>query len=296
MTEGGDSRPGFEVIDIDLGRVPTVEQGIADAAVRYSAFAALANESLSATEDNVLFLEHLPLLSFINRAASLHAGVVSSVKESNPHAAFTLLRAYLELVVLVRWVDIHPEYLEALKRPISELPRNTRKRWDELFVDAASEMAGVRTVYATLSEMAHFGSTALWHPFTVGDGEEERHFRYGTGPHWKGEDDARIALAMLREADEAVMVVLNRYWAHHLAPVVDAFVTREADAARVATALGGTRLPPSAENLGPGITVRGEVARDALADGLVVWCGEHQAIELAEGVTADTVETWAAGR
>jgi hypothetical protein len=296
MTESGDPRPGFEVMDVDLDRVPTVEQGLADATDRYRAFAALAGESISATQDKILFLDHLPLLSFINRAASLHAGVVSAVKESNPHAAFTLLRAYLELVVLVRWVDLHPEYIEALKRPMSELPKNTRKRWDELFADAATEMPGVRAVYATLSEMAHFGSTALWHPFTVGDDEEERRLSYGTGPHWKGEDDARIVLAMLIEADEAVMVVLRRFWSHHLAPVVDAYVAREADAGRIVKALGGTRVEASAENLGPAMTVPGEVARDALADGVVVWCDEHQAIELAEGVTPETVETWAAGR
>jgi hypothetical protein len=215
-------KPGFEEIPLDLSRVPTVEDGLRAAAERYKQFADLAKASLGPADDKVLLMAHLPLMSFINRATSLHAGVVSAVEKANPHAAFTLLRAYLELVVLVFYVDKEPDYLGALERPISELPPNTRKSFRELFAFASSELVGVQTVYALLNEMAHFGSTALWHPFSL-DEEGERRMSFSTGPHWKKPDDPRTALAMLAEADEAVLVVLRRFAEHHVTPKVERY-------------------------------------------------------------------------
>lgn len=202
--------------------MPTVEIGLSDAAKRYQLFAKLANESLGPGQDKVLRIAHLPLMSFINRATSLHAGIVSAVREENPHAVFTLLRAYLELVALVFYVDAHPEYLAALEKPMAELPKNTRKSFRDLFAFAATELLGIRTVYALLNEMAHFGSTALWHPFSViddsaNDGTLGR-LTFSTGPHWRKPGDARTALAMLREADEATLELLRRYMTHQVTP------------------------------------------------------------------------------
>lgn len=291
MTE---PKAGFEVIDLDPSRVLSVEQGLADAAERYKGFAELAREAMTATDEMLLFESHLPLLSFINRAVSLHAGITSAVKEKNPHAAFTLLRAYLELVVLVRYVDLHPDYLEALKRPIGELPKGTRKQMWELFEDAATEMRGVRHTYDTLSEMAHFGSTALWHPFTVGDAEDRR-LTYGTAPHWKKPGDAQIVLGMLLEADESVMVVLERYRDHHVTPVVVRHVANERAGRTVAKLLGGEALEPTEDNLTPGFTLPAVAAQAALAAGVAIMCEEHGAIEPAPGVTSEQFEAWAAG-
>jgi hypothetical protein len=284
-------RPGFAEIDIDISRVPSVEQGIADAAERYKGFTALARDAVRLHDEMLLFESHIALLSFINRAVSLHAGIVSAVKESNPHAAFTLLRAYLELIVVVRWVDLHPDYIEALKRPMASLPKNTRKRWDELFEDAAEEMAGIRHVYAVLSEMAHFGSTALWHPFTVED-EADRRMSYRTGPHWKRADDARVALAMLREADEVVMLVLERYRDHHVVPPVARHLTLDRVARKLAAESGNT-APRSHDEIEGGWTiVSAELAGDAMADGLAAVCEVHGVVEIAADVTPEQLEEW----
>lgn len=216
------TKPGFEEIPLDLSRVPSVTEGLADAAARDRAFADLARESLG---EGTLFLSHLPLMSFINRAISLHRGIVAAVKAENPHAAFTLLRAYLELTVLVYYLDSDYEYLNALTQPMSELPRNTRKSFRDLFEFAAPDMPGVRTVYAVLNEMAHFGSTALWHPFSLDEADPAAGtlgtLAFSTGPHWKKPDDARIALAMLREADEVTLAVLRLFAAHHVMPSVE---------------------------------------------------------------------------
>src|SRR5437870_4689385 len=94
-------RPGTEKLELDLSRVPTVEQGLGDAADRARGFVEIANSAFGDSDDRPLFEEHLAFFSFINRATSLHRGIVSAVRDANPHVAFTLLRAYLELVVLV---------------------------------------------------------------------------------------------------------------------------------------------------------------------------------------------------
>jgi hypothetical protein len=284
-------KPGFEEIPIDLSVVPSVEEGIADAAERYKRFAEVFRAAMGDEPHAVLFVQHLPLVSFINRAASLHAGVVSAVKAQNPHAAFTLLRAYLELVVLVRYVDLHPEYLEELKRP---KPEGKRKYMSELFEDAATEMVGVRHVYSVLSEMAHFGSTALWHPFTITD-PEERTLRFGTGPHWKREDDPRTVLAMLQEADENFFVVLDRFASHHVTPSVESHAAWAHAAQVVADTFGGT-LPGTGADEMALATLPVEVIAEALERGLLTECEEHQAIEVAEGVTPADFEAWAADR
>ncbi|MGD0407757.1 MAG: hypothetical protein ABSB34_01995 [Candidatus Limnocylindrales bacterium] len=216
---------GLEQIPLDLSLIPTVQDGLSDAAERYRRFAKLAKDSLGPGPNMVLLIAHLPLMSFINRATSLHLGVVSAVREHNAHAAFTLLRAYLELVALIFYVDAHPDYLAALEKPMAELPKNTRLSFRQLFEFAATELAGIRTVYALLNEMAHFGSTALWHPFSLDEDEAEEgtlgRLSFSTGPRWRNPDDARTALAMLRESDEATLELLRRYATHHIAPALE---------------------------------------------------------------------------
>lgn len=273
--------PGFENIPLDLSKVPSLEQGLADATRRYRVFIEIARESLRPIRGAVIFREHLALVSFINRASSLHTAIVSAVEEANPHAAFTLLRAYLELVVLVRYVDRYPGYLDDLEKP---KPAGKRRTFRELFEDAASEMVGVRLVYATLSEMAHFGSTALWHPFTITD-ETEGTFSFSTAPQWRYPDDGRMALAMLAESDEAMTEVLHRYSEHHVLPKVE----QHRSAERIRAAFEAAGATPGEEGIG---FLSAELGRDALAAGLVAWCEEHEAMEVAEGVTPERVESW----
>lgn len=291
-----DVKPGFEEIDLDLSRVPSVEVGLSDAADRYKRFADFAIGAMKASDDHVLFESHIPLYSFVNRAVSLHAGIVSAVKETNPHSAFTLLRAYLELIILVRYLDLHPDYLEALKRSKADLPKGARKQMWELFADAATEMRGVRYTYDTLSEMAHFGSTAMWHPFTIGDEPDDRVMSYGTAPHWKKPDDARIVLGMLEEADDAVMVVLERYRDHHVAPLIDRHVIQQRTSRKLAALSDNPPPDPGDDATLNSASLSPELARDGLAAGVIAPCEEHQALEVAPGVSPDQFEAWVEAR
>jgi hypothetical protein len=280
----------MEEIPLDLSKVPTVEQGVADADVRYRGFIQLTKDAFGEGPDTPLFEAHFGFVSFVNRASSLHKGILSAVRDENPHSAFTLLRAYLELVVLVYYLDAHPDYIEALKRPMSELPRGTRKRFSELFEVAGQEIAGVRATYEMLNEMAHFGSTALWTPFTV-ESESERTITFSTGAHWKGTDDARTVLVMLQEADEAVAETLRRYSAHHVLP----YVERYRDRARVMQALvaaGGEEIDSETGQF----TLPAELVEEGLAAGFFVHCEEHGVPEIADDVAPEAVEEWLATR
>ena len=119
--------PGFKELPLDYSKTPSVEPGIADAELRPRAFTYLALASLGNSDDQVLFRSHLPLMSFANRAVSLHVGAISAARTANAHAAFTLLRASLELVGLTLYAIDQPDYLAALERPMSELPKHMRK-------------------------------------------------------------------------------------------------------------------------------------------------------------------------
>jgi hypothetical protein len=283
-------KPGTEKLELDLSKVPTVEQGLAEAAERDRGFIELSKAAFGEGPDRPLFEEHLAFFSFINRATSLHRGIVSAVRDANPHVAFTLLRAYLELVVLVYYLDSNPEYIEALKRPMKELPPHTRKRFSDLFEFAGREIAGVVTTYEVLNEMAHFGSTALWHPFVITD-EEERRFAFSTAPAWRKPDDARTVLAMLQESDAAMAETLQRYSAHHVMPHVERYLGRR----RILDALVGAGGTIVNDELGE-FTLPADMVREGIAAGLLVYCDEHQAPELVEGITLGRVEAWLSTR
>jgi hypothetical protein len=263
--------------------VPSVDEGLTGAGERYREFATIAKENLG--PDQPLFREHLTLMSFINRAASLHLAVVSCVRESNPQSAFTLLRAYLELVVTVFYVDKNPEYVAALESPMAELPRDTRKRFSDIFDVAAAEMVGVRAVYRDLNEMAHLGSHALWQPFTV---EGDRRLSFSTYPRWRGVDEPRVALAMLMECDEAMAEVLARYAEHHVQPLL----AREEERERIRKAFQSAGAEPSDEGVG---MLPAGLRASAQSAGLLSWCAEHEAFEITEGITVEQVEAWATG-
>jgi hypothetical protein len=121
-------------------------------------------------------------------------------------------------------------------------------------------------------------------------GPDERRLAFSTAPKWRQPDDARTALALLQESDESVAEVLRRYGAHHLLPKVE----RYAEHQRVAISLlavGGTMLTDEHAFILPP-----DVADAAVAAGLLVYCEEHDAPEIAAGVTAEMIEAFGRSR
>lgn len=284
-------RPGYEEIPLDLDAIPAVEEGLAAASDRGRLFLDAVREVFPPGQRNLMFKAHLPFVSFVNRANSLHLAIIDAVRAGNPHAAFTLLRAYLELVVLVYYLIDNPAYLDALERPMSELPKGTRLRWAQLFEFAGKDMPGVRTVYDRLNEIAHFGSAALWTPFKLGDDEDDRRLSFSTAPHWKSPDDARMALAMLLENDLTIEHVLRQFADKHIRPSIDAHAERSR--MRAALAAAGATPPTDEREIG---TLPPDHAEELFRLGLVTWCEEHQALEAAEGVGPEELEGWLSDR
>ena len=87
-----------------------------------------------------------------------------AVANANPYAVFPLIRAFAEAVVLVFYVNDHPQYVRTLIVPERELPKGGPKRKTiKALISYASEHApGMEAVYRELSEATHFGSTAMW--------------------------------------------------------------------------------------------------------------------------------------
>jgi hypothetical protein len=161
-----------------------------------------------------------------------------------------------------------------------------------MFEDAADEFSGVLRVYDELNEIAHFGATAFWHPFEV-KGDEDRTLSFSTAPHWKRPDDPKIVLAMLEEADEATLAMLERFRTNHLDPEVEKILTWQKVASDVAAAFGGT---PGDLDEGHWVTLPNYVMRDAINRGLAIYCEEHQAVEKASDVTPEQFAAWIAER
>jgi hypothetical protein len=96
---------------------------------------------------------------------------------------------------------------------------------------------------------------------------------------------------MLRESDEAMAETLRRYSSHHVMPHVDRYHGRP----RIMNALvraGGEIVDDERGEF----TLPPDVVAEGIAAGLIVYCEEHQAPELAEGITPERVEEWIAAR
>lgn len=216
---------GMEEIPLDLPE--TVEAGLAKAKEMDEIFRRLARGSYGPPgeepAERLMLTWHLPYWSLINRAVSLHRGIVAVIEQANPHATFTLMRAYLELVATAYHVVRHPEYVNVLAFPAEDWPEGLKPRKPgTLVAKAAKDMPGVRRVYDELSGMAHYTSTtAMWMAFGIEDTEDGRTvLHYRTNPHWKKPDDPRIALAMLLENDRAVIDLLAEFARAHVWPEV----------------------------------------------------------------------------
>lgn len=67
-------------------------------------------------------LSHLTLffMGALSRAQGLHSGIAREIRKTNPHAVFTLIRAYAETSIMVLYATDHPDYTRALHGPPSE--------------------------------------------------------------------------------------------------------------------------------------------------------------------------------
>lgn len=59
-------------------------------------------------------MDHLIVAGMVARAQSLHEAALHAINSDNPHAAFTLLRAYVEQCAATLYLTDHPDKAERL--------------------------------------------------------------------------------------------------------------------------------------------------------------------------------------
>lgn len=151
-------------------------------------------------------------LSSIARVRGLHEGIVREIGADNPHAVFPLLRAFAEALLLIAYVADHPEYVEAAVQDPRDDTADTPKR--KTFQGLINHMdsnysSQFKHVYAELSDLAHFGSRAVWNAWQPVD-EETRSATWTSTPRWRDQRDLYIACASLLELSAEMEIVLKR--------------------------------------------------------------------------------------
>lgn len=169
--------------------------------------------------------------SMISRSEGLHQAIAREIRAGNPHAAFPLIRAFAEAVVLVIYVGDHPQYIDVLTSRASELPKQGPKRKSiQALINYASRHApGMKAVYAELSEATHFGAIAMWASHSI-EGDDESGYRtsWTSYPRWRDDEQAMVACAQTLELAEAMEHFLRRFAAVHVLPLRAVPLTRSA--------------------------------------------------------------------
>ena len=105
-----------------------------------------------------LTMDHALLISATNRAFGLHDAIVREADNDNPHAALTLLRSLLDLVLVVLQVRRQPDYAAVVMDVTSEDRRAPGPlSAQKLLANAQAELPGMKDAWNDLSEIAHFG-------------------------------------------------------------------------------------------------------------------------------------------
>jgi hypothetical protein len=208
---------------LDLSQFLSVEDAIEKLEAADAQYKDLASSALTATWPNLHWML-LFLLSTIKRATGLHRGVISGIRHSNPHAAFPLLRSYIELVILVAYVLRRPDYIKAVVTDPSEwqpgMPR--RKSIQSLIALAEEEFPTIKAPYEELSDMGHFGSVAMWTAFEPQDVHEDENamtIDWTNVPSWRHRDDPLKAAAHLLEFTAAFVQTVDQIIKAELLPL-----------------------------------------------------------------------------
>jgi len=148
--------------------------------------------------------------SSITRARGLYEGVVREVRASNHPAVFVLMRQLAETVAVVRYVADNPNYLPALLRPEKDWkPGEARRKSISSLIDYMDRKHSTqfKAVYAELSELTHFASTAIWNSHVIVD-DEARKVVWNSRPVWRDQRTLYIACAQALELGSEMELAL----------------------------------------------------------------------------------------
>lgn len=150
-------------------------------------------------------------MSAVVRARGLYEAIAREVVHDNPHAVFPLLRQFAETVAMAFYVADNPSYVAVLTQRERDKPAGSpRRKSIQTLVNHVKKhyAAQFGNVYAELSEIAHFGTVALWTAHRVED--DEGATSWTSVPRWRDESQLLVACAQLLELREAMSDALGR--------------------------------------------------------------------------------------
>ena len=127
----------------------------------------------------------MQLAGMLTRVQSLHEGAVQACEATNPHAAFTLLRALAEQCAAMEFVIDKPEAAEALWShegygvSVGKLMNHAKR-------SGRTDRFG--DLYDVLSKYAHPSAMSLWAGWRV-ENDETREVSWSSAPRFKSEVD-----------------------------------------------------------------------------------------------------------
>ena len=158
-----------------------------------------AREYLLAVAESVIregdiTMDHLIVAGMVARAQSLHEAALHAINSDNPHAAFTLLRAYIEQCAAALYLTAHPQRAERLWNdpeghgvPVGRMTS---------YADSSGRFGQFRRVYDQLSKYAHPSSISHFAAIRV---DEDARFTFQTAPRFKRDEEKLVAYAWLIE-------------------------------------------------------------------------------------------------
>lgn len=146
-------------------------------------------------------MDHIIVAGIVARSQSLHEGSVAAIEANNPHAAFTLLRAYAEQCAAVQYMTDHPAKAERLWNDVEGYGVKIGAITN--YAQSSGRMANFREIYNQLSKYAHPSSAAHFASMRVG---EDRSFSWQSAPRFKRDEERLIAYAWCVEFARATNV------------------------------------------------------------------------------------------
>ncbi|QWF22239.1 hypothetical protein KM427_00350 [Nocardioides sp. LMS-CY] len=148
----------------------------------------------SVIQEGAFTIDHLIVAGMVARAQSLHEAALSAINSNNPHAALTLLRAYIEQCAAALYLTDHPDRAERLWNdldghgvPIGRITSHA---------DRSGRLGQFRRVYDQLSKYAHPSSISHFAGMRVGEGRE---LTFQTAARFKRDEEKLVAYAWLIE-------------------------------------------------------------------------------------------------
>jgi hypothetical protein len=134
---------------------------------------------------------------FVARAQCLHEASVQAIDAGNPHAAFTLLRAYAENAAAVLYAKDHPTLVGHWWDPDGH-----GIKVGKITNYAASRFGGFKGIYDQLSKFAHPQAIGLLASSRITN-EQEATMQWSSAPHFKKAEDQLTAYAWAVELADA---------------------------------------------------------------------------------------------